>query len=159
MSDLVSPWTVGRYSNPVGAQSYAEQTLRADILWLNSYGKRSMPVIFPGFSWHNLQVSGENPHNPGPYNQIPRKQNGVYLLDVQGLTDIKAGAQVLYVAMFDEMNEGTAIFKCSRNPPNLADGLKFVAYEEESDFYLKKVGELGNKIKEATKEFGMEIEE
>ena len=34
-----------------------------------------MPVIFPGFSWHNLQKSGENPDHPGPYNQIPRKQN------------------------------------------------------------------------------------
>ena len=53
----------------------------------------------------------------------------------------------MYVAMFDEMNEGTAIFKCSRNPPSLADGLKFVEYQEEADFYMKMVGRIGRMIK------------
>ena len=74
-------------------------------------------------------MSGENPDQPGPYNQIPRRQNGQYMLEVQGKSDIKIGAKMLYVAMFDEMNEGTAIFKCSTIPPSLPDGLKFVPYE------------------------------
>lgn len=85
-----------------------------------------MPVIFPGFSWHNLQVSGENPDHPGPYDQIPRRQNGTYFLQDQGNEVAKVGARTIYVAMFDEVNEGTAIFKCSRKPPSLSDGLRFV---------------------------------
>ncbi len=58
---------------------------------------------------------------------------------------------MLYVAMFDEINEGTAIFKCSQNPPYL-DGLKFVPYKEEPDFYLKIAGALAHKLKMAAKE-------
>ena len=102
--------------------------MKLDLQWCHSHNVELLPVIFPGFSWHNLQVSGENPSNPGPYNQIPRRQNGTYMLEAQGFSNIQHGAKMLYVAMFDEMNEGTSIFKCSNNPPSMPDGLKFVPY-------------------------------
>ena len=101
LADVVSPWSVGRYETIANAQAYSDQTLLQDIKWLDSYGITMMPVIFPGFSWHNLQASGENPQHPGPYNQIPRKQKGEYFLEVQGISDIRVGAKTLYVAMFD----------------------------------------------------------
>ena len=44
-----------------------------------------------------------------------------------------------YQAMFDEVNEGTAIFKCTNKPP-IGDS-SFVTYEGlPSDFYMKLVG-------------------
>jgi hypothetical protein len=47
---------------------------------------------------------------------------------------------MLYVAMFDEMDEGTAIFKCSNDVP-VGQVSKFVTYDGlPSDFYLKLVG-------------------
>ncbi len=78
--DVVSPWTVGRYSTIAGAQNDARVNVKADIAWCNQRSLLLMPVIWPGFSWHNLQASGENPSNPGPYDQIPRKQGNTYLL-------------------------------------------------------------------------------
>lgn len=47
---------------------------------------------------------------------------------------------MLYVAMFDEVDEGTAIFKCVNNVP-VGEQSKFVTFEGlPSDFYLKMVG-------------------
>ncbi len=43
-------------------------------------------------------------------------------------------------AMFDEVNEGTAIFKCTDDPP--VGATKFVTYDgSPSDFYLNLVGQ------------------
>ena len=138
---------MGRYSDFNGAENYARVVIKQDLDWCKTNGKELMPVIFPGFSWHNLQKSGENPDKPGPYNQIPRKQNGGYFLEKQGIENIQNGATMLYVAMFDEVNEGTAIFKCSKSPPILKDGLQFVPYEESEDFYLKLAGKIGRSLK------------
>ena len=57
-------------------------------------------VAYPGFSWHNLQ--GEQ------LDAIPRQQ-GEFLWS-QVLNARQANCEMLYVAMFDEVDEGTAIF-------------------------------------------------
>ena len=45
-----------------------------------------------------------------------------------------------YVAMFDEVDEGTAIFKCSNEVP-VGHESQFVTFEGlPSDFYLRLVG-------------------
>ena len=50
-------------------------------------------------------------------------------MEVQGTEVIKTGARAIYVAMFDEMNEGTNIMKCVQNTPSTPDGLRFVGYQ------------------------------
>jgi hypothetical protein len=52
-ADIVSPWTVGRYTTPEQADSYARKTLAPDIAWCKENRKEYLPVVFPGFSWHN----------------------------------------------------------------------------------------------------------
>lgn len=48
---------------------------------------------------------------------------------------------MIYVAMFDEVNEGTAIFKGSDNPP-VSDIAKFINMDgRPSDHYLWLTGE------------------
>ena len=129
-ADIVSPWTVGRYSTPAAATKYAADTLKPDLQWCQERGKEFMPVVFPGFSWHNM-----NPRSP--LNQIPRLKG--QFLWTQFVQAKKAGCTMIYQAMFDEVNEGTAIFKCSNSPPVGAS--QFVTYEGlPSDFYLKLVG-------------------
>ena len=129
-ADIVSPWTVGRYGSPAQAKEYAQRTMQPDLHWCKDKGKDYLPVVFPGFSWHNM-----NPRSP--LDQIPRLK-GEFLW-TQYVQAKRAGATMVYQAMFDEVNEGTAIFKCTNDPPTGAS--RFVTYEGlPSDFYMKLVG-------------------
>ena len=129
-ADIVSPWTVGRYGTPEQAASHAKMTMTPDLAWCEENGKEYLPVVFPGFSWHN-----QNPRFP--VNSIPRL--GGKFLWSQFVAAKKAGATMVYQAMFDEVDEGTAIYKCTNNVP--VGESKFVTYEGlPSDYYLKLVG-------------------
>lgn len=129
-ADIVSPWTVGRYATPKSAEEHAEQNWRADLEWCQQHGKQYMPVVFPGFSWHNMKPNS-------PLNQIPRLEGR--FLWTQYAQAKKVGATMIYQAMFDEMDEGTAIFKCSNHPPVGAS--RFVTFEDKpSDHYLWLTG-------------------
>lgn len=135
MADIISPWTVGRYSNPDGATKYAENTLKPDMSWCRQRGINCMPVVFPGFSWHNM--------NDGPFDQIPRIRGEFLWSQFCGAK--RAKASMVYVAMFDEVDEGTAIFKCVNDVP-VGNKTKFITYGGlPSDFYLKMVGQ-GTKL-------------
>ena len=60
----------------------------------------------------------------------------------------RAGAEMIYVAMFDEVDEGTAIFKCTNQPP-VGDGVSFLTYEGlPSDHYLQLTGEAAKLLRE-----------
>jgi hypothetical protein len=129
-ADIVSPWTVGRYTDTTGAAAYAEDVLTGDLAWCRQRHIDYLPVVFPGFSWHNLKG--------GPLNQIPRQRGEFLWSQLYGAK--RAGASILYVAMFDEMDEGTAFFKCSNDVP-MGQSSKFITYDGlPSDFYLKLVG-------------------
>ncbi|RMF99372.1 MAG: hypothetical protein D6741_08655, partial [Planctomycetota bacterium] len=53
-ADVISPWTVGRYRTPAGAERHAQEYWKLDFEWCRERGIDYMPVVFPGFSWHNL---------------------------------------------------------------------------------------------------------
>jgi hypothetical protein len=133
--DVISPWTVGRYASLEKIESHAQRRWQPDIDWCKAHGKEYLPVAFPGFSWHNG-------HPPAPLNQIPRL-DGKFLWR-QLVTAKRAGASMVYVAMFDEMDEGTAIFKCTNDPPVGAS--PFVTFSPlPTDHYLWLTG-MGQKL-------------
>jgi len=136
-ADILSPWTVGRYRDPVGAKRHAERYWAPDLVWCRERKIDYLPVVFPGFSWHNLK--GDK------LNAIPRRK-GEFLWS-QFLAAKKAGAEMIYVAMFDEVDEGTAIFKCTNEPP-VGEGVAFLTYEGlPSDFYLRLTGQGGRLLR------------
>jgi hypothetical protein len=107
-ADIISPWTVGRYRTPEAAEEFIKGMHGPDIAWCEEHGIDFLPVVFPGFSWHNLKVDP-------PLDQIPRLQG--YFFWRQVYENINIGAQMFYVAMFDEVDEGTAIYKIHPDPP------------------------------------------
>jgi hypothetical protein len=135
--DVLSPWSVGRYGRPESAAKTADNVWREDVAWCNGRGIQFLPVCFPGFSWHNLQASRGK---EAKLNQIPRLGGEFFWSQAIGAK--RAGATAIYVAMFDEMDEGTAIFKISNDPPTGAS--PFVTYEGlPSDHYLWLAGQAG----------------
>ena len=51
---------------------------------------------------------------------------------------------MIYLAMFDEMDEASAIFKCTNNPPADQPPAKFLSFEDlSSDHYLWLTGQAG----------------
>jgi hypothetical protein len=137
LADVISPWTPGRYGTPASASAHAERYYKADIAWCRKNSMDFMPVVFPGFSWHNLKPQD-------PLDKIPRLK-GQFLWS-QFVGAKKAGASMIYVAMFDEVDEGTAIFKCTNDPP--VGSSKFLTYEGlPSDHYLWLTGEGGRLLR------------
>ena len=141
LADIVSPWNVGRYRNAAEAGIQAASRIQPDIAWCRANGKEYLPVIFPGFSWHNLmKTRGED----RPLNEIPRRRGD--FLWAQAVADRRAGASMFYVAMFDEIDEGTAIFKCADKPP--AGASPFVTLEGlPGDHYLWLAGQVGRMLR------------
>ena len=134
-ADIISPWTVGRYDSPEAVGRHAKDRWKPDIAWCRERGKEYLPVVFPGFSWHNMRPESK-------LNEIPRRK-GEFLWR-QFVEAKEAGATMIYQAMFDEMDEGTAIFKCTNEPP--VGESPFITYEGlPSDHYLWLTG-MGGKL-------------
>ena len=85
-ADIVSPWTVGRYASPESAARHGDERWRQDIEWCDRHAKQYMPVVFPGFSWHNMKPDS-------PLDQIPR-QRGQFLWS-QYVQAMKAGSTMI----------------------------------------------------------------
>jgi hypothetical protein len=92
---------VGRYGYLAGADHFRQNLIEPDLAEATAQGREYLPVIFPGFSWFNL--------NGGPLNQIPRNGGEFYWRQAYNAT--AAGCTMIYGAMFDEVDEGTAMYK------------------------------------------------
>lgn len=134
--DIVMPWFVGRY-NETGYSPYKE-LIRKDIKWAKENEVDYVPLAFPGFSWGNMTGPDRN-------TSIPRNKGSFFWKQLSEA--INLGAEMIYIAMFDEIDEGTAIFKCARKVP--AGESLFVPIEEgvESDHYLWLAGEAARMLR------------
>ncbi|MDR0793965.1 MAG: hypothetical protein LBE82_11700 [Chitinophagaceae bacterium] len=132
---IVAPWFVGRYDE----QSYPQfhKNIEEDIVWCKQNNVEYVPLAFPGFSWRNM--NGPNART------IDRDNGNFFWQQVAGAK--AANAQMLYIAMFDEMNEGTSIFKCATEsglPLNPNGSFVQIPDSLGTDYYLWLAGQAAN---------------
>jgi hypothetical protein len=146
-ADVVLPWSVQRYSPLLhnDMDRYRDDLLE-DMKWCKENHLAYIPCVYPGFSWHNLSRY-EFPDDVKPIASIPR-EGGKFYWDML-TTAISSGSNMIYVAMFDEVNEGTAIFKVTDKPPVSKDAnTAFAGLDgKPSDTYLWLTGEAGKMLK------------
>jgi hypothetical protein len=133
--DVISPWNVGNYARVAGRKHAATGSWKEDLREAKRAGVGYLPVIYPGFNWTNLKGK------KAAKDDLPRLGGAFYWR--QFATAAELGIEMAYVAMFDEVDEGTAIFKVSNTPPKPG---RFVTYEGlPPDWYLRLTGE-GTKL-------------
>jgi hypothetical protein len=143
--DILSPWTVGRFRDPGGIDRFYADEVTRDLAETHALGIDYMPVVFPGFSWHNMNPSA-------PFNAIPRLGGRFYWRQVQRA--LQAGSAMLYGAMFDEVDEGTAMFKIAASPREAPGEATVVTLDADGDalpgdWYLRLAREAQRQLRAA----------
>ena len=133
--DVISPWNVGNVTKSGGQKYAATGHWKRDLAAAKQARMAYLPVIYPGFGWTNLKGKAAGAAT------IPRLGGEFFWR--QFVTAADLGMDMAYVAMFDEVDEATAIFKVSNTPPPQA---KFTTYDGlPADWYLRLTGE-GSKV-------------
>jgi hypothetical protein len=128
--DSISVWDAGRYRDDAGIDRQRKNVWEGDLAELKPLNIRYVPTAFPGFSWDNLQR-----RKPGS-TTIARRKGDFYWHQFAAFREL--GIKSVFVGMFDEVDEGTAIYKVSDQYPV---GQHFVTFEGlPSDYYLKLTG-------------------
>jgi len=133
--DVVMPWFVGRYDE--SAYPRYNRLIVEDVKWAKSNGVDYAPLAFPGFSWRNMKGLNST--------HIQRNKGNFFWKQLSGA--ISAGAEMIYIAMFDEIDEGTAIFKCAKKVPVGDSPFVPIDAELESDHYLWLAGLAGKMLR------------
>ncbi len=126
--DAYSPWNVGNWRRDEKGEAHASTGWwDEDRRDCEGHGVRWLPVVYPGFGWDNLT------RKPPGTSTIPRRRGAFYWEQFRDLR--RLGVRSVVVAMFDEVDEGTAIFKVTSTPPTQAHFLTFEGLP--SDWYLR----------------------
>jgi hypothetical protein len=129
--DVISPWNVGNYAERSGRRLAATDSWGDDLAEAGRAGVAYLPVLYPGFGWNNLRGGRAASQT------LPRLRGEFLWRQFSAAADL--GLDMAYLAMFDEVDEGTAIFKVTNDPPAQAH---FETFEGlPPDFYLRLTAE------------------
>ncbi len=131
--DILSPWTVGRFRDDEGIDRFYRDEVAPDMMETRRLGLGYMPVVFPGFSWHNMNPTA-------PTNPIPRRGGRFFWHQIERA--LETGTTMVYGAMFDEVDEGTAMFKLAPTRDSVPADVPLVTLDADgdqlpSDWYLQ----------------------
>lgn len=134
------PWSVGR----TGKTTESGYKTPSTSLWKDDMERcKANHVLF-------IPVINAGTHKAGPPPMPPElpivpRRNGNYLWEQFAAASKLGGINSVFVAMFDEVNEGTQIMKVTNTPPTQAP---FIQNEgATSDWYLRLTGLGGSMLK------------
>ena len=138
--DYVSPSNVGGFGSVDEAAELGVTVLAPGAADADAAGVGYAPVVWPGLSGS----AGSS------LNAVPRDGGRFYWRQVHEA--VAAGADALYVASFDGMDDGTAMFKLVPGIGALPVGGRFLSldvdgYDLPSDWFLRLGGESGRLLR------------
>ena len=130
--DCVSPWTVGVYNTPSGADNYYNNNMKADYAYCRQNGMDYLPVCFAG-SGNWLSQNGSFSHT---------NREGGKLLWEQVTNAKKLGLTAVYFAMLDEFEESTNLINGAVDYFDIPTDDYFETFSGDgiwvsSDYYLR----------------------
>ena len=145
--NMVSPWTVGAYFNPLEADVYFDLYLEDDYAYCVDNDLDYLPVMFAGTSEHNWVVGGS------VQNKVPRLGGDLFWKQVQNIRSLSIPSG--YIAMFDEYNESTAIMHSADSYLGTPTDQYFLTLAADGvyrspDFYLRLAGETTTHFRDNT---------
>jgi hypothetical protein len=133
--NVINPWTVGLYSSDMEVDQYKLKMIQ-DMATATKCGAEYMPVVFPGTAFHN------NNH-ANLFNATPRRGGNLYWRQVYNAVSI--GVPMIFNAMFDEVDEDTAMYKIAATKEDQPVGVDLVSMDTDghnlpNDWYLRLAG-------------------
>ena len=121
--DMISPWMVGRIGDSAGSDWFHANVTVKDVAECRAHGIDYQPCVLPG----DLGL-GQRRHGDFMWRQF--------------WNTVRAGADGLYISMFDEFNEGNQIAKTAETSADVPAGGRFVGLDEDgtacsADYYLR----------------------
>jgi len=129
--DAYMPWNVGNFSKSANGDLDASTGYwDADRAAAQANGTMWIPTIYPAFSCRNIARLRHWPDK-----QYTFSRNGGKFFWNQWVKLAKMNQQTVFIAMFDEVDEGTAIYKVTNTPPTQGHFVTYDGYP--SDWYLR----------------------
>ncbi|WP_158995983.1 glycoside hydrolase family 71/99-like protein [Mucilaginibacter sp. L196] len=125
--DMLSPWMVGRIANANDSDGFYSNTNQPDEVYCRDNGIDYQPCVLPGDLSARQRVHGD-------------------FMWRQFYNMTKAGAQGLYISMFDEYNESNQIAPTAESQQFVPAGSGFLSLDEDgtpcsSDYYMRLTGD------------------
>jgi hypothetical protein len=125
--DMLSPWMVGRIGNVNDSDGFYSNTNQPDEVYCRGNGIDYQPCVLPGDLSARQRAHGD-------------------FMWRQFYNMTKAGAQGLYISMFDEYNESNQIAKTAESQQFVPAGSGFMSLDEDgtacsADYYLRLTGD------------------
>jgi hypothetical protein len=131
--NMISPWMVGAIGDAASSDYYYTNFNVPDVAYCQANGIDYQPCVLPG----DL-AAGQRKHGDFMWRQFYNM--------------VRAGAQGIYISMFDEYNEGNQIAKTAENLSMVPAGSVFKGLDEDgvvcsADYYLRLTNDGGKMLK------------